>query len=243
MISKIFPTTKLFIVIVTSIIALVLPWQFAYLFVLPLCLVLAVMDKKFKPYAKKLFITLLFVLLIMFLFQLFIDESEEFVYLDLGFIRVTLGGIINGLEQTKFILTLITLFLLFFETTDIEDLMIALQQKRVSHVTSYVMMATMTMIPEMIDKSSKIMKAQEARGIETKGSLKNRAKAFFPSLGPLIISSLSEIDEKTITLEARGFSSENKKTCLKEIRKTTADRIIFYVYLALVVFALVWRFK
>lgn len=243
MISKIFPTTKLFMVIVTVIISLVLPWQFAYLFVLPLSLILALLDNKFKQYVKKLWIVLLLVLLIMFLFQLFLDKSTEHVYLNLGFMRVTLNGILNGLEQTKFILTLITLFLLFFETTDIEDLMIALQQKRVSHVTSYVIMATMTMIPEMIKKSSKIIKAQEARGIETKGSIKNRVKAFFPSLGPLIISSLSEIDEKTITLEARGFASENEKTCLKEIKKTTADRIIFYVFIALVVLVLVWRFK
>lgn len=243
MISKIFPTTKLFMVIVTVIISLVLPWQFAYLFVLPLSLILALVDNKFKQYVKKLWIVLLLVLLIMFLFQLFLDKSTENVYLNLGFMRVTLNGILNGLEQTKFILTLITLFLLFFETTDIEDLMIALQQKRVSHVTSYVIMATMTMIPEMIKKSSKIIKAQEARGIETTGSIKNREKAFFPSLGPLIISSLSEIDEKTITLEARGFASENEKTCLKEIKKTTTDRIIFYVFIALVVLALVWRFK
>lgn len=243
MISKIFPTTKLFMVIVTVIISLVLPWQFAYLFVLPLSLILALLDNKFKQYVKKLWIVLLLVLLIMFLFQLFLDKSTEHVYLNLGFMRVTLNGILNGLEQTKFILTLITLFLLFFETTDIEDLMIALQQKRVSHVTSYVIMATMTMIPEMIKKSSKIIKAQQARGIETTGSIKNRVKAFFPSLGPLIISSLSEIDEKTITLEARGFASENEKTCLKEIKKTTADRIIFYVFIALVVLVLVWRFK
>lgn len=243
MISKIFPTTKLFMVIVTVIISLVLPWQFAYFFVLPLSLILALVDNKFKQYVKKLWIVLLLVLLIMFLFQLFLDKSTEHVYLNLGFMRVTLNGILNGLEQTKFILTLITLFLLFFETTDIEDLMIALQQKRVSHVTSYVIMATMTMIPEMIKKSSKIIKAQQARGIETTGSIKNSAKAFFPSLGPLIISSLSEIDEKTITLEARGFASENEKTCLKEIKKTTADRIIFYVFIALVVLVLVWRFK
>ena len=243
MISKIFPTTKLFIVIVASTISLVLPWKFAYLFVLPVCLILAALDNKFKPFAKKLSLVLIFVLSIMFLFQLFLDKSNEFVYLNLGFMRVTLNGILNALEQTKFILTLISLFLLFFETTDIEELMISLQQKKVSHVTSYVIMATMTMIPEMIKKSSKILKAQEARGIETKGSLKNRAKAFFPSLGPLIISSLSEIDEKTITLEARGFSSENKKTCLKEIKKTAADKIIFYVFIILVVLALVWRFK
>lgn len=129
MISKIFPTTKLFIVIVTVIISLVLPWQFAYLFVLPLSLILALLDNKFKPYFKKLWIVLLFVLLIMFLFQLLLDKSTEHVYLNLGFMRVTLNGILNGLEQTKFILTLITLFLLFFETTDIEDLMISLQEK------------------------------------------------------------------------------------------------------------------
>ena len=62
MISKIFPTTKLFIVIVTVIISLVLPWQFAYLFVLPLSLILALLDNKFKQYVKKLWIVLLLVL-------------------------------------------------------------------------------------------------------------------------------------------------------------------------------------
>ncbi len=243
MISKIFPTTKLFIISVLIVISLVLPWQFAYLFVLPMSLILAFADKKFSQYIKKLLVILVVVLLIIFLFQLFLDKSTENVYVNLGFMRITLNGILNGLEQTKFVLTLITLFLLFFETTDIEDLMIALQQKNVSHVTSYIIMASMSMIPEMIKRSSKIMRAQEARGIETKGSFKNRMKAFFPSLGPLIIASLSEIDEKTITLEARGFSSENKKTCLKEIKKTTADRIIFYVFLVLVAAVLIWRFK
>lgn len=54
MISKIFPTTKLFMVIVTVIISLVLPWQFASLFVLPLSLILALLDNKFKQYVKKL---------------------------------------------------------------------------------------------------------------------------------------------------------------------------------------------
>lgn len=98
MISKIFPTTKLFMVIVTVIISLVLPWQFAYLFVLPVSLILALLDNKFKQYVKKLWIVLLLVLLIMFLFQLFLDKSTEHVYLNLGFMRVTLNGILNGLE-------------------------------------------------------------------------------------------------------------------------------------------------
>ena len=42
-----------------------------------------------------------------------------------------------------------------------------------------------------------------------------RAKAFFPSVGPLILNSLVSAEERAITLEARAFSVPCKKTTLK----------------------------
>ena len=76
------------------------------------------------------------------------------------------------------------------------------------------------------------MQAQQARGIETQGSLMRRLKAFFPSLGPLIISSIADIEDRSITLEVRGFSSENKKTHLKEIRRGHLDLFVVIILLA-----------
>src|SRR5690606_13692779 len=131
---------------------------------------------------------------------------------DFGFFKITEAGLAAGLRKTKLIVAIVSTLILFFSTTDLEDLMIALQAMNVSHVATFVMMSTMQMIPEMISKSKTIMAAQQARGIETEGNLLLRAKAFFPSLGPLIISAVTEIEDKTITLEVRGFSTENKKT-------------------------------
>ena len=120
--------------------------------------------------------------------------------------------------------------------------MIALQAMNVSHVATFVMMSTMQMIPEMISKSKTIMAAQQARGIETEGNLLLRAKAFFPSLGPLIISAVTEIEDKTITLEVRGFSTENKKTTLKDLSKRPMDRALEIGALVVFVVLLIWRF-
>lgn len=59
-----------------------------------------------------------------------------------------------------------------------------------------------------------------------------RAKAFFPSVGPLLLNSLVNAEERAITLEARAFSAPCKKTSLKNVIDTGRDktlRIIFVV--------------
>lgn len=214
----------------------------AYLVILPLCILAAAVDKQFFSYVKKLLVSLLIIVLVMFFVQFLLDESTSAVYYDFGFFKITEAGLAAGLRKTKLIVAIVSTLILFFSTTDLEDLMIALQAMNVSHVATFVMMSTMQMIPEMISKSKTIMAAQQARGIETEGNLLLRAKAFFPSLGPLIISAVTEIEDKTITLEVRGFSTENKKTTLKDLSKRPMDRALEIGALVAFVVLLIWRF-
>ena len=62
------------------------------------------------------------------------------------------------------------------------------------------------MIPQMSANAKVIQDAQRARGIETEGTLKARARAFLPMLLPLLISSFSTAEEKSLALETRGFN-------------------------------------
>ncbi len=73
----------------------------------------------------------------------------------------------------------------------------------------------------MIDALSRqlkiIMNSQRARGVETEGNLKTRLGAFLPSLVPLVVSSFISIEERALTLEAKGFNYDGPKSNLIEI--------------------------
>lgn len=240
-ISSIYPTHKLLISILTIILSVVYDWKFAYLFVFPLCVFLAIIDGKFASYIKKILFGLIVFVGFIFIFKIILDKSESSVLLDLGFVKISEGAIIAGLNQTRLIICMVTCIALFFETTDIEDFMISLQRMNVSHVVTYVILSTLQLIPDMAKKSKVIMQAQQARGIETEGSVFKRLAAFFPSIGPLIISSITDIEDRSITLEVRAFSSDNKKTTLNNIEKSKYANIIDLISIGIFIILLVWR--
>ena len=103
---------------------------------------------------------------------------------------------------------------------------------------TYVILSTLQMVPVLKKKSDTIMNAQRARGVETEGSLMIRAKVFVPTLVPLVLSSISGTEERALTLEARGFSSESQRTHLEDIERTSADRTVMILTTILFVAAI-----
>lgn len=75
----------------------------------------------------------------------------------------------------------------------------------------------------MTKLSQTISDAQRARGIETEGSIWVRMKAFIPMMGPLVLTSIQQTDERVLTLEARGFSAPIRKTAYYSVKKTAVD--------------------
>ena len=121
---------------------------------------------------------------------------------------------------------------------DIKKLMIVLEKKGMSSSVTYVLLSTTNIIPQMSKKMGAILEAQKSRGIETDSNMLVRAKAFFPSVGPLLLNSLVNAEERAITLEARAFSAPCKKTSLKNVIDTGRDktlRIIFAVAMSVAI--------
>lgn len=108
--------------------------------------------------------------------------------------------------------------LLFFNTTEMRDLMYSLEQKGVSHATSYIMLASFQTIIDLRQNAVTIMESQKSRGIETDGKFLDRIKAFFPILAPLFLGALASTEEKSIAMDARAFSVERSHTFLRELR-------------------------
>jgi cobalt/nickel transport system permease protein/energy-coupling factor transport system permease protein len=106
---------------------------------------------------------------------------------------------------------------------------------------SYVVLSAIQMIPEMRARSTAIMDAQKTRGVETEGGVLVRARAFIPTLGPLVLSSLTETEERVITLESRAFTAKVRGTRLHPVIKSRRDLVIQLATLAVVTAVLAGR--
>jgi energy-coupling factor transport system permease protein len=126
-------------------------------------------------------------------------------------------------------------------TTRPSDLVDNLVQKGLSPRFGYVLASVLQIIPQMLSTTSTITDAQRSRGLETEGNLFQRFSAFFALLGPLVLNSLVEARERAMAIEIRGFSVEGKRTFVRQIPETKADRWIkISLYVAFIV-AVVWR--
>lgn len=144
-------------------------------------------------------------------------------------------GINNAILLCTRILGVGTAAVLGIKLVDVGRLVVALEDRGVSPQATYVIMSTVNIIPQMSKKMTVIMDAQRSRGVETESNMLVRAKAFFPTIGPLILNSIVSAEERAITLEARAFSAVGKKTRLYKVSDTGMDqglRVIFMIMLA-----------
>ncbi len=108
-------------------------------------------------------------------------------------------------------------FMLLLLTTHPGLLMLALAQRGLPAHLAYIVVATLQIVPRFQARAASILDAQRARGLETTGSLARRLRAIIPLVGPLVLGSLVDVEERAIAIEARGFSLNRPKTSLIDI--------------------------
>jgi len=106
---------------------------------------------------------------------------------------------------------------------------------------AYVIISTLQILPQMQAKAQTIIAAQRSRGLDTQSSFLKRIGSLVPLVGPLVFGSLVEVEERAIAIEARGFASTRPKTSLYDVPDTSSDKILRWILIALVVFALAAR--
>ena len=66
----------------------------------------------------------------------------------------------------------------------------------------------------MVERASVIAGAQRARGLDTEGSVRARLRGVLPLVGPVILSSLTEVEERSLALEVRAFGRPGRRHLL-----------------------------
>lgn len=241
-VSKVYPLSKLVVVLIIGATAILSrDFRFGYFIIFPLMILLAALEGKLASYSKKMLTAMLIMFTFIFIIKGLFDPSQDILW-KYGFLNIKKEGIDSALRLTSIILAFGGSILMFFETTNLEEFMISLQKAGMSHVASFIFLSTLQMIPEFVKKSKVIMQAQRARGIETEGNILIRTKAFLPTLTPLIISSIADIEDKVVTMEARAFSVDVKKTHLRVLNIRTSDYVIGGSSVILFIIFLLWRY-
>lgn len=155
---------------------------------------------------------------------LFPDATD--VIVRLGPLAPTWSGLTAALQATLRVAAFALSVAVFSLTTPTDDLLSDLELRGLGRRGVFVIGAAIATVPRMIERSAEIVDAQRARGLDTQGSPLRRARGIVPLAGPMISSALSEVEERTMALEARAFSAPGRRTVLRHLPDSARQRAL-----------------
>ena len=128
---------------------------------------------------------------------------------------VPMAAVISCLDLIFMIEGFLGIFMTFFLTTEMRDLCCCLEQIGMSPSATFMILSTFSGIASIKEKLNCVRESQRARGIETEGSLVVKVKSILPVLFPVIISSMTGVEDRTLAMDARAFAAKGKHTALR----------------------------
>ena len=163
------------------------------------------------------------------LVNVFFFPGGEDVLLEFGPITATGEGLALAVEVLIRILAISGAVTLFYLTTRPSDLVVDLERRGASPRVAFVANASVQTMPSMVERAAQITAAQRARGLDTEGSIWRRIRGIVPIVGPVILGSIAEVEERTMALEARGFTRPGRRTLLWTPPDTVRERVVRWV--------------
>ena len=186
-----------------------------------------------------------FIAILIIVLQGLLIKSNEILYslnvFGLFNINLYTDNFQHGLVLAFSVLNMGGIVAWFFGATDNKELVRALEKKGMSPKTSYVLLSTLQMIGVLQKSSKVIMSAQQARGVETEGNIFVRSKAFIPTMVPLIIGSITNTEERVLTLESKGFLVKGNKTRLFDVKPNGKEPAALTIAVLYTLGIIVWR--
>ena len=120
-------------------------------------------------------------------------------------------------------------------TLAIEDLLNPFARFGVpSHIIAMLISIALRFIPDLVEETQRIMKAQESRGVDIKnGKFKEKLMAILSLIIPLIISAFQRAEDLANAMEARGYSPNKKRTRYRVLVLDNNDRLFMAIVVVL----------
>lgn len=175
------------------------------------------------------------------LVNLFFFPDGRTELLRIGPMVATAEGLAFALEILARIAAISGAVTLFYLTTRPADLVIDLERRGVSARIAFVANASVQTVPAMVERAGQITDAQRARGLDTQGNIVRRLRGLVPIIGPVILGSIAEVEERTMALEARGFTRPGRRTLLWAPADRRAEAVLRWLLVGSVAALIVLR--
>lgn len=168
-------------------------------------------------------------------------RAGETVLFTIGPFDATAEGVDFAGQTLVRLFAISTAIGLFGLTTDPRAFVLDLERRGLSPRFAFVAVATLEAVPAMVERAGVIQAAQRARGLDTEGSLRARLRGVMPLVGPVILSSLTEVEERSLALEVRAFGRPGRRHLLWRIPDSRIQLAVRVLAIAALILAIVLR--
>ncbi|HEY7941508.1 MAG TPA: energy-coupling factor transporter transmembrane component T [Candidatus Limnocylindrales bacterium] len=163
------------------------------------------------------------------------------VIVRIGPLAPSVSGFQFGLQITLRLLAASLALAVAYLATRTDDLLSDLERRGFGRRATYVIGSAIETVPRTVDRAAEIVDAQRSRGLDTEGRWWRRARGIVPLAAPVVFGALTEVEERTMALEARAFSTPGPRTVLRVLPDSTPQRLGRYVLLLALVAMIVGR--
>ncbi|HLH68404.1 MAG TPA: energy-coupling factor transporter transmembrane component T [Candidatus Dormibacteraeota bacterium] len=133
-------------------------------------------------------------------------------------------GVGTALDALARLLAVTLPMTLLFAATPLADLLADLEARGLDRRAVFVLGAALAAVPRAQERAREVVEAQRARGLDTEGTWPRRLRGLLPLVGPLVIGSLIEIEERALALEVRAFAAPGRRTPLRRFPEGPLQR-------------------
>lgn len=186
-----------------------------------LCVARAHLGRAFVPFVLAT-VPLLFSII---LINTFLYPGANDTLFTIGPFKATGTGMTVAAQASLRVVAFALSVAIFALTTPTDDLLADLERRGMGRRASFIVGAAIQTIPRLVSRASEIADSQRARGLDTQGSVWRRIRGIVPLAGPMISGALSEVEERTMALEARAFTAPVRRATIRPMSDDEAQRI------------------
>lgn len=159
----------------------------------------------------------------------FLYPGATDVLVELGPFTATGTGLTAAMQASLRIVAFALSVAVFSLTTPTDDLLVDLERRGVGRRGVFVIGSAIRTIPRMAERASEIVESQRARGMDTEGGPIRRISGVLPLAGPMVLGAVTDVEERTVALEARAFSAPVRRTVLRPIPDSQVERVVRWI--------------
>ncbi|MDY2777870.1 MAG: energy-coupling factor transporter transmembrane component T [Collinsella sp.] len=218
------PGTKLAFVLLTGFACMVSPGSILGAVLIILLFAIAAAARSLGPFARLMFGFGIPITVMLLFIQGLYSPANETIIFDFGFAKMGLEGVLSACKTVTTLLVFLGGFTHMNRTTKPSELVAALTERGLPPKAGYLVLASLNVVPQMKRRMSTIQEAQIARGLDIEGGALSRVRAMVPLLGPVVMSSLTDAEERSMTLETHGFHlNDVRHTTYVEVKHSSGD--------------------